>query len=48
MTIANLTTLLFRIWVKIHGRPLSLSQLKPLWREARRFAALSFSRGGLI
>lgn len=38
MTDDDLTSFLFRIWVKLHARPLRLSQLRPLWREARRFA----------
>jgi hypothetical protein len=39
MTATELTSFLFRHWVKIHARPLTLTQLRPLWREAHRFAS---------
>jgi hypothetical protein len=33
----SLASFLFRFWVKLHGRPLRLSELRPLWHETRRF-----------
>ena len=33
----SLTFYLFRIWVRLHARPLRLNELRPLWREVQRF-----------
>jgi hypothetical protein len=33
-----LISFLFRFWIKLHHRPFRLSEARPLWREARRFA----------
>jgi hypothetical protein len=39
MTPPSMTRLIFRTWVRAHARPLSLRDLRPLWRESQRFAA---------
>ncbi len=33
----NLTSILFRTWIKLLGRPLRLSELRPLWQEVHQF-----------
>ena len=35
--IDNRCSFMFRIWVRLHDRPLRLSEMRPLWREVRRF-----------
>jgi hypothetical protein len=30
---------LFRAWILAHGRPLRFYEMRPLWREVRRFIA---------
>ena len=37
VTNRNLTSLLFRIWIKLLNRPFGLDKLRPLWQEVRRF-----------
>jgi hypothetical protein len=38
MTCVTLTRLIFRAWVRAHPPTLTLGELRPLWRESRRFA----------
>lgn len=37
MSTLEVTSIVFRAWVKLHRPPLRLSQLRLLWRETRRF-----------
>ena len=37
MTNRSLVSFLFRLWIKLLGRPLQLSELRLLWHEVRRF-----------
>jgi hypothetical protein len=37
MKAKDLRSFLFRLWIKLHGRPLRLSELRPLWHEVGRF-----------
>lgn len=41
MTNRYLVRFIFRLWVNLHTRPLRLSELRPLWREARRVTMMA-------
>ena len=34
----TLASSLYRLWIRLHHRPFRLSEARPLWHEAHRFA----------